>query len=212
MDALDLDNLKTGEKMKTIKKIGCIGLLGLSTLILSACDDNPMNSAESMAHLERDMDAYSLKEKVNCVEYASDPDSFEKRRAVCSKWLYRVYENYNRKPRGSIFYSAVPDTEKDEEKPVPTYEQFTDSEVWQVIWNDNKDEWTKKYAERQERERKEKAEALKREQEREAQRAEWEKERKERELMRRAERKARMDKFCARKANRNAYLCTHRDD
>ncbi len=190
--------------MKIITKVGCVGLLGFSTLMLSACGDNPMMDPETMENVTKLISNHlSTEALVSCSEYGAYPDKFEYREPVCSKWMKAQYEEYNgRLKLETMFHAASSATD---ESKIPTFEQFTDSDAWEIIWNKNGKKWTeelnaeKKKELKQEQEREK--ERIKREQwekEQAIKNAEWEKKEAERKRLADIEAKKTEESLCKR--------------
>lgn len=209
-------------------KIGCIGALSFSALILSGCGENPMLKPQSIKNLTELISRHlSLEDRVACTEYGTDPDEFESRQAICSKWMKNQYDEYATILKMEMVMDNSgsensPRSKEDFDNLVPTFEEFLETEVWQTIWDEHGKKWTDDLE-------KQKAEDARRELERQKWREEQaERERKQEELHKKFEaeqeerrklkeeqekkeaiaRKKEFDQFCETHAD--MYVCTHR--
>ncbi len=125
--------------------------LGISILLLSACsgsDENPMLKPQMMRDLGKSFTwVNSMEELVTCVKYGADPDEFESKKALCSKWMSEQYKNYASKTKFEMDMVKAAGVTVDEsgakyDKAVPTYEEFSDPEVWKTLWKQNGKKWS----------------------------------------------------------------------
>ncbi len=145
--------------MKNIKNIIACAILGISVLLLSACgDDKQEHSILSEPLMMEDLEnqitwTSTVKDRVLCVEYATNRNSFEDRKPFCLKWMAKQYAGYLRKMERRIDEVGV----YSKKLPfLPTKEEFIDPAVWKVIWDKYNQQWAKDLIVEQAEEKKEK--------------------------------------------------------
>jgi hypothetical protein len=196
-----------GEKMKTIRKVACMSMLGVSALMLTACgDDNPMLDPQTLKDVTTVISHHlSTEDLVSCAEYGVYPDKFEYRELVCSRWMNDQYNEYLARKSFQTRFLGANDASNSKS---PTLEQFTDPEAWAIIWDKNGKKWQAQLIDEKETERKQeeqrKKDAIKRaqwEKEQEIKRVQWEKEVAERQKQREIEHQKLRDRLCKRFPN-----------
>ena len=119
-----------------IKKIITHISLVVFMLLLSGCGENPMLEPKMMLDLENEIIQHSsLKDRVLCVEYGSDPKTFSGRQPYCSTWMRNQYTGYVTRITTEM---AMTNTDN---STIPTFENFTDPKVWQILWSEEGAKW-----------------------------------------------------------------------
>jgi hypothetical protein len=128
------------------KKIVVYALLVFSALLLSACgddsDDNPILAQPLMMEDLQNQVVWTSAPpaRLLCVRYATNPSSFEQDKTVCSAWMKEQYDKYVRKVDDRIKEIGV----YEKRLPIaPTQEQFSEPEVWKIIWDKRNKQWEK---------------------------------------------------------------------
>ena len=147
--------------MKNIATLTGIALLSLSAIMLASCDNNPMLKPLMMKDLGKYLAGLSsTKNTVTCVKYGMDPDEFESKKSFCSKWMLSQYEEYAALTKFEMSMmnasgKTVNDDGEKYDKVIPTYEEFIDPEVWEIVWKQHGKKWTKYLNEQNKREKNE---------------------------------------------------------
>ncbi len=127
------------EKIMINKIITKVGLV-ICALFLAGCDENPMLEPKMMLDLESEVTQNSsLKDRVLCVEYGTNPSAFSMRQPFCSNWMQNQYKGYVAKISTEMATANIGSNKSN--IAIPTYENFTDPQVWQILWSEDGEKW-----------------------------------------------------------------------